>query len=293
MKKGIFEIDMALYERAPGIRQSNLKLLARSPAHLRYALEHPTPSTPDQILGTVLDMALFDPANVWNRCYTRPKEYVDFKGCKKPWHNGSTFAKDWYRQHGDKPVITPSQFNDIILMRDAIMKHPAAALALSAGKINRAMFWMDESTGLQCKAYPDLMSGNTIVDLKKCRDAGEHNFSKTIANFGYDVQAAWYLDGGVATGQIEENAGHFVFIVAEDAPPYAVAVWELQPESVSFGRLKYRRLLNRYLDCVGEGKWPAYSANIEYIGLPGWAKKAEFEALALEDSPREAALLLE
>ena len=293
MKREIIEISMADYEAVHGVRQSMLKLLARSPAHLKYLIEHPTPSTPDQILGTVLDMALFDPAHVWDRCYTRPKDYLDAKGCKKPWHNGANNCKEWMAKHGDKPVITPSQFTDIILMRDAIMKHPAAVRALAGGKIGRALFWEDADTGLQCKAYPDLMSGNTIVDLKKCRDASRNGFARALANFGYDVQAGFYLDGAENLGLIAKDNGHFVFIVCEDTPPYAVAVWELDSQSIAFGRQKYRRLLTRYLDCVALDSWPAYSSNIEFISLPAWAKKAEYEALLLEDSPAEPALLLE
>jgi len=293
MKHEIAEISLAAYAAEHGVRQSMLKVLARSPAHLKEAIAHPPPSTPDMTLGTVLDMAVFDPAHVWDRCHIRPVEYVDAKGCKKPWHNGSNQCKAWIAKHQDMPIITTSQFNAIILMRESIMKHPAAARALSGGKISRAFFWKDQVTGLQCKAYPDLTNGNTIIDLKKCRDASRAGFARAVANFGYDVQAAWYLDGGAMLGEIAPDEGHFVFIVCEDTPPYAVAVWELEPQSIGFGRQKYRRLLNLYLDCVTLDSWPAYSSNIEFISLPQWAKKAEYEAVLLEDSPPEPALQLE
>lgn len=286
MKTGIFDMPFADYQAARGVSQSRLKLMSRSPAHMKYAIEHPEPSTPDQIIGTVFDTAIFEPENLEDCCHVRPSHYPGEKGAQKPWHGGATWCKEWVSAHKDKPVVPQDDFTAICLMRDQIFKHPAAAEALKKGK-GASLFCEDAETGLQLKARPDWLSGNSIVDLKSCQDASPDGFARTVAQFGYSLQAALYLDVAATLGLGKE---HFLFICCEKERPYAVACYELDEESIGIGRSKYRRLLNRYLECVVEDKWPGYSRHVETISLPKWAKASEWNAILLDDRPVQPAL---
>lgn len=288
MRTGVFDMPFDDYRAAHGINQSSLKKLARSPAHLKWSLEHPEPSTPDQVIGNVFDTAIFDQSafDTQSTFHVRPSHYESEKEGRKLWHNGAKFCKDWNSCRQDKPIISQSDFSAVSLMRDSVFKHPAAALALKEGK-GASLFCEDANTGLQLKCRPDWMSGNTILDLKSCQDASEAGFQRTIAQFGYDVQSAFYLDVAAVLGLGIE---HFCFIAVEKDPPYAVGVWELRPDSIEYGRSKYRRYLARYLECVVADKWPAYSPNIEFISLPKWAISQEFNAQQLDDRPSTPAL---
>lgn len=289
MKTGVFDLPMPDYLAAHGVSQSALKKLAQSPAHLRQYIDHPEPSTLDQIVGTITHTAVFEAELLEKCCHVKPANYQNAKAEWKKWNGNAKECKDWIAAHEDRPIVKQDDYTAILAMSGAVFNHPAARMALTTpgGKAEQSLFCEDPDTGLQLKCRTDWLSGNAIVDLKTCLDASPAGFAKTVANFGYDVQAAFNLDVANILGLGKE---HFLFIAVEKEPPYAVAVYELDEESIGVGRSKYRRLLSRYLDCVVADKWPAYSQNVERLSLPTWAAKAEFNAMLLEDSPPVPAL---
>lgn len=290
MKTGIHDLPFPDYLAAPGVSQSRLKLLSRSPAHLKYADEHPEPPTPDQILGTIVDTAVFDPGKLKTCHWVRPPNCENKKGEIRKWNANATEAKDWIAAHSDRPIISLEQSTDIEGMRTAIIKHPAAALALKEGITGKSLFSEDPDTGLQLKGRPDWMSGNAIVDLKTTYDASPSGFARTVANFGYAIQAAFYLD---LANRLNLKKDVFLFIVVEKDAPYAVGVYQLDEASIEIGRQQYRRLLNRYMECVSTDSWPAYSRHVEFLSLPSWNIKQEHSAMLLENAPHVPALAIE
>jgi hypothetical protein len=287
MRTGIFEMPMAQYLTEHGVSQSALKHLARSPAHLREYLDHPKPSTPDQIIGTLEHLLVFQDGLFESSHWVKPATYTNKKGEIKKWNGNATECKDWLYAHEDRPVISQDSYESIIAMQNEVFLHPAAALALTQGKPEQSLFCEDAETGLQLKCRCDWMSGNSIVDLKKCQDASPNGFAKTVANYGYDLQAAVNLE---ICRVLELGKENFIFIAVEDKPPFAVGVYQLDAASVAVGYSKFRRLLTKYLECVSTDRWPAYSSNIEYLSLPKWASTVEFNAQLLEDQPAVPAL---
>jgi hypothetical protein len=288
MKTGVLQLAMPDYLAAHGVSQSMLKKLARSPAHLKHAIEHPEPDTPDQKIGTITHVAVFEPDRLESCCHVKPANYQSAKTSEwKKWNGNATECKDWIAARLDRPIISQDDFTRVLGIRDAVSRHPAAALALKDGKAEQSLFIEDPDTGLQLKCRADFLTGNADVDLKTCVDASPAGFAKSVANFGYDLQAAMTLD---ICGFLGLGVEHIIFIAAEKEPPYAVGVYELDARALEVGRNKYRRLLNRYLLCVAEDRWPAYSQNIEYLSLPSWAEKADFREMLLEDSPQIPAL---
>jgi len=278
---------MADYLAAHGVSGSRLKYLSRSPAHLREYIEHPPVSTPDQKIGTLNHYAVFQPDLFPGSHWVKPVNYTNKKGETKRWNGNATECKDWLAAHEDREVISQSNYDGIIQMRDSVMRHPAAAFALQSGKAEQSLFCEDPETGLQLKCRSDWLSGNCIVDLKKCQDASPAGFAKTIANYWYDLQAAVNLHICKILGLGKEN---FIFIAVEDKAPWAVGVYQLDESSINIGYNKFRRLLGRYLECSVTDKWPAFSSNIEFLSLPKWAASTELSAQLLEDQPAPVAL---
>lgn len=275
------------YLREYGVSQSQLKLLAKSPAHLRQYVDHPEPPTDEQKLGTVAHVALFQPDMLMTCCYVKPTVYEDDKGKEKKWNGNATYCREWAASHTDRPILSARHIGEIFAMRDRIRNHPGAALSLKEGIAEVSLFCEDADTGLQLKCRSDWLSGNAIVDLKTCIDASKNGFSKLIARLGYDIQAAYNLDIANTLGLKKEI---FIFIAVEKKAPFAVAAYQLKEEAIAVGRSKYRRLLARYQECVSTEKWPGYSSNIEYLDLPKWAMAEEFNATYLEENPEEPAL---
>lgn len=267
---GLVELTNQEYHAAAGISKSGLDLIHRSPRHYwqRYLSPDRAPShpTPAMVIGTATHSAILEP--------------VDFAATyiKAPQFDRRTKAgREQYaafeEENPEKIGLAPDVYQDVILMREAVRQHPAASMLLQDGLAEQSVFWRDPLTGVLCKIRPDWMPEGRpiIVDVKTTDDASPEGFAKSILNFRYHVQAAWYLDGwNYATR--EERAG-FVFIAVEKKPPYAVAVYVLDAAAVAAGRDEYRANLDAYARCLATDEWPAYSPKIESLSLPIWALK--------------------
>lgn len=269
MKTGIYTLDAKTYRAEHGISQSELKLLRRSPAHLKYSREHPKEQTPAMVLGELEHYLVLEPRLFARSFYTRPDTYGPEK---KKWHGGAKECKDWVQKHSNRHVVSSADEEMLLGMHASIMAHPSAKAALEQGEPERCLFWEDAETGLQCKARTDWLSGNAIIDVKGCQDASPAGFAKNIANFGYDLQASFNLMGARATGLGKEC---FVFIACEWEPPYAVGVYQLGDNSLRSADVKIRRLLHAYMECVSNDVWPAYFEEIVTIEVPAWAMAQE------------------
>lgn len=287
MRNEVVAMPMCAYLKEYGVSQSQLKELAKSPAHFREYIDHPKPDTPDQIIGTITHTAVLEP-HLFDGCFhPRPAEYVNKKGEKKKWNGNAIECKEWKLAHNDRPVVSAESYQDILGIRESVLKHPAARLALEQGRAEMCLFCEDPETGVQLKCRTDWLSGTSIVDVKTCLDASKIGFSRTVAKFGYAIQAALNLDIAKILGLEKEN---FIFIAVEKKRPYAVSAFLLDEESIDIGRKQYRRLLSRYMECVSTDTWPGYSRNIEYLSLPPWARKAEFDAAEMYENPDAPAL---
>jgi hypothetical protein len=275
---GVVQMSYAEYAKAPGIRQSRLKAMARSPAHFKAAMEAPEKQTRDFTLGRVFHTAVLEP-KLFAKCYhLRPDTYQNEKGLVKPWSGNANVCKDWLSGHDDREILLSQELEAIIAMRKSVMEHPAARAALTEGDAEQCLFCADPQTGIGLKYRADWLSGNTIVDVKSTDDAGKIGFARSVAKFGYDVQAAVGLDMSKWLGL---NKDFFCFVATEKEPPYAVAVYQLDEESIAVGRSKYRRWLDLLDYCMKQESWPAYDEAIVRLSLPMWNIREENNLLLM------------
>lgn len=251
------------YHRMPGVSQSMLKVLRdQSPAHLRWQMEHPQPSSPAQVLGSAVHDCVLLP-DVFERAWLRGIE-----------GDGRTKAVKEAREalaaeHPAATVLKPEDYDTCIAVRGAIAAHPKARQLLT-GDAEQSAFWTDEATGLLCRGRFDLLGHKTrtIVDLKTTKSAARDDFSRSIWAYGYFLQAAFYLDGAKALGLPFE---HFAFVAVEKTPPYGIALYEMSMAAIDDGRKLIRPLLETYARCLETGEWPGYSDDVTVIDVPAWA----------------------
>lgn len=183
----------------------------------------------------------------------------------------SDVLAQWQENNGHRIVLSQETWDQLHAMKAAVMAHPAARALLTGkpGKAEQSVYWVDQVTGQLCRCRPDFWrADNVLVDVKTTDDASLEGFGKSISNWRYDVQAAFYCDGvKAATGN---DVRAFVFLAVEKRPPYAVACYMLTPEDVELGRLQYRRDLAVYAQCQQSGQWPGYGDKIQTATLPAW-----------------------
>ena len=133
--------------------------------------------------------------------------------------------------------------------------------------------------GHLCKCELDFYSRewDVVHDLKTTAEKGAApiEFAKTSAEYGYEIQAAFYLDLLDTVGDKKES---FAFVVVETDEPYLAGIYTMKHDSpeVDAGRRQYRFLMQSYLDACERYKdmaqWPGYEA-YQTLNLPEWALK--------------------
>jgi hypothetical protein len=179
------------------------------------------------------------------------------------------------------PPKTPMlrhELRDAAGIRRAVRRHREAGVLFADGEAELSLYWPDPDTGLNLRARLDwvtrLRSGRPcIVDLKTTGEGGAHPraFAKTAENLKYDMAAAHYLAGAVATNLVDPEAA-FLHVVVETTPPYPVQVYQLDDADLLAGGALMRDAINLYQRCTQTGRWPAYVDGVTVISLPGYRK---------------------
>jgi hypothetical protein len=120
----------------------------------------------------------------------------------------------------DRIWITGAEYARLAGARDAIRAYPRAPLAawIDAGMKEMSIYWTD-AAGRRWKARPDCFTDEIVLELKTTGDVRPRAFARTRRRFGYDLQAAHYVD---AVGRLTGRTPRFAFIAVElQAPHYA------------------------------------------------------------------------
>jgi hypothetical protein len=106
-----------------------------------------------------------------------------------------------------------------------------------------------------------------LYDFKTTTDASPDAVMRAVMNYGYDVQAAHYLDTWkAATG--EDRLFRFVF--QEKTAPFEVSVVELGPDSLTMARKRIARAREIWRLCLDADSWPGYPTGVHRVELPDW-----------------------
>jgi len=237
----------AEYRALPGLSQSALKALARSPAHFREAQDHPIEPTEAMQLGRIIHHLALTPgiAPFWS---VRP-EGMDGR---------TKEGKAWAEANAGSVIIKPDAAMRCTGTVAAVLSHPAWP-----GGGDAEVSITGELDGVQVKGRLDLLAGSTVCDIKTTQDARPEAFQRTFYTLKYHVQAAFYCD----LAGVED----FVFVAVETEPPFACAAYRMNKAALDAGREEYRRLLALWRRCMDSGEWPGYSAAIHNLDLPAWA----------------------
>ena len=160
-------------------------------------------------------------------------------------YTGTRRGKAWEEfqlANTNSTIITDKEFRSIEKMREKLFSIPRVVNLLMGGVAETVNCWVDGDTGVYCKGKADYIKTENdrkiLVDIKTTQDHSEKAFRGSCWKYGYDRQAAFYLDGF--------KADEFWFVVIEKSEPYDVGIYMCGDEFIEGGRDKYKDLLNIY-----------------------------------------------
>ena len=247
------------YFKMPGVSNSYLSRLAKCPANALIPLEQ----TPAMALGSALHCLALEGMEEFN------KRFAVSPLCDKRTTVGKACFAEFEATVGNKTIVTLEQLQTISGMAESIATHPTASQLIQGGQVETAFTW--EEDGVECKGKADYFTSSCLIDLKSTSDASERKFSRSVTDFLYHNQFAFYRSGLASNGVFPSN---FLIIAVESKPPYPCAVYELDDDMLSWGEAGYKHLLARHKACVEAQSFPAYTnAGIITLRPPSWVSE--------------------
>jgi hypothetical protein len=145
----------------------------------------------------------------------------------------------------DRVWLSSGEHAELLAMQTAIREYPRAPLAaaLDTGMRELSIYWTDE-TGARWKARPDCFTADCIYELKTTQDVRPAAFARTRRRFGYDLQAAHYVE---AVRRLTGTAPRFAYIAIEPRAPHYVWVHELGAADLERAADELALVRRRYL----------------------------------------------
>ena len=252
------DVPNEVYHSMSGISKSGLDLINRSPAHYAHRVAR-APSR-NMEMGTAIHTALLEPER-FATDYMLLREVKDRR---------TSAYKEAVKVYGSERTLTGPEADKVAGMQEAVYANPHARKLLeSDGWRELSGMANDPETGATCRHRFDLLTVDGIaVDVKKTQDARPEAFQRSVYNYRYHVQAAFYADQYYwITGNRLKG---FMFLAIEEEMPHGVQVYYLDDSSLAIGREEYRADLARYARCITDSDWPAYDSRPSLLSLPDW-----------------------
>lgn len=252
------DMPEAEYHAHLALSQSGAKTLLASPARFAWERAYPKPPTEAMehgslahrmVLGVGPDFEVID-ADDWRKSATR-------------------VLADDLRTKGILPILG-KDFERIDAMARALQAHGLAMDLLVQCEQREVSIFADcPATGVAMRGRLDGLGTRLLVDYKTTVKADAMSFGRSAHDYGYHIQAAWYLDLMEFIGEPREG---FAFIVQSKVAPYEVAVCELAERAVDRGRHLGMEARERYRDCAEAGVWPGAvdPRSVLVVDLPPW-----------------------
>lgn len=248
------------YLTHPAVNWSSLKHMEDSPKHYKYHIEHGRKDTPQLAIGRYVHAAVLQPE-------TLDQDFAIWTGDRR----GNKW-KNFVAENADKTIFKQSEIDDIEPIIEALRPVVAPFLTNTA-EVEQTILWTDPTTGIQCKARPDLRDpkARIVAEIKTTNSADIRRFGHDVARYKYHGQAAHYR-AGIIYGLGWTPAEH-ILIVVESKPPYDTGIFPFAEDALEVGRELVESLLARLKECTETNHWPGRHPKPVTLGsdnLPPW-----------------------
>jgi PDDEXK-like uncharacterized protein DUF3799 len=224
IKPGIyFDMPRQIYDNIAALNCTVLKkwlAVSDIPSEFAYWNRTHWDESPTEalLIGSALDSYLLN-ADFDHQFAVAPK--VDRRTT-----TGKTQWADFESLNVGKTILTEDQFEKVHCMSSSLRECPAVDGVFQ--HCQKAVL-VGELFGFSCKMECDLWNERIfhILDLKTCRDVSPKWFTKAFIDFGYSLQATFYLLLAQACGF--ENKKIMSFVAIKNEEPWTVAVYSFAP----------------------------------------------------------------
>lgn len=249
------------YLAEPHLSSSLLKELAtKTPAHYLHRLTNPKEQTPAMAFGSKVHAGVLEDAPF----IIAPDVDRRSKAGKAAWDAAEAEAEAsgvW--------MVTEEEDRKIHAMRDSVWSIAAAREAITQGVIERSGYSV--LRGHEVKIRPDVLHDGIIWDLKTTMNASPESFAREVVNYGYHVQAAFYMS--VANIIEPGSVVGFRWIAVEKDAPHCAAVYTATPEFIQLGAVAVIKGLTLLSECLRTDEWPGYLNEPQDLLPPAWILK--------------------
>lgn len=270
MTAAAVDMDEQEYHSHPALSQSLAKLLLPPsvPAKFKWAKENSQPPRKAFDFGHAAHSLVLGVGKPVEVIQATAKDGVKSDATDRRLKSAQDHEKE-IRAAGNVPLLR-EELTTVQAMAEALRSNRTAMALLSHGAAEKSVFWTDDR-GIERRSRFDFiptLAIPAITDYKSTVDASPEAFAKSVYNFGYHFQDAYYCEAAEAA-DLGEVA--FAFVAQEKTPPYLAAVYELDGEAKDAGRRRVAQALDIYQQCTEADEWPGYSPAIETLSLPRWA----------------------
>lgn len=213
------------------VRFSNLKHMARSPAHYEAVRRSGIEETRAIQNGSLVDWLVFG---------DRPgeKPVVIYDGAAR---RGKAWA-EFCAAHPTAEIYKRSEVEQAQQIADAINRHPLAKRLVQDGTKQERIEW--SYCGRTCRSRPDTLGLDRVVDLKTARDVVPERFIPQARRLSYPAQLAFYREAARTVGV---EARRCYIVAVETARPFDVVVYSLAEDALDLGLRSCRLWIERVL----------------------------------------------
>lgn len=279
----VTRMDVDEYHRDPAPQPSLSSTLARlllnrSPLHAWTACPRLNPD------WEPTDKKTFDIGRAAHRCVLGAGSDYEMIPGELLASNGAASTKEaksfieQCRADGRTP-LKPAEAEQVHAMARAV-EDKLSAMGIEFDRRRSEVAAMAEIDGVWCRAMFDNAPADPrlpIYDLKTTEDASPDACIRAVERYGYDVQAAHYLDVWEACTGERRN---FRFVFVEKAPPYGTTVVQLHDDPsdeadwMADARSKAAEARRIWRECLEADEWPCYPPRVAVIGARGFYRQA-------------------
>ncbi len=218
-----------VYHSHNSISASGLKEIYKNSVY--HFLNRGFKETAPMKLGTAVHQALLEPHDFHSVYHLIDKIDKRTKAGKEELQKQMEIA-------GDKIILDYEVYEIIEAIKKDFKKNKLAQ-HYCKGQIELSHY--TQIDGVDVRVRPDCLNkiSNFISDVKTCQNNSPNSFKKDVYNWGYHLQAAFYID---VCGDID----NFKFIACQTKFPYTVEVYTLDEKDIEFGRMAYKSALEQW-----------------------------------------------